>query len=836
MTAHTYQVLVWNAGSTSYSTGSVEFTLDHSKLAEPPTINGPTIRPFEGRTEGRPWTVDVVDSSGSFTAQLAGADGRPDLINRWVQVRRGVDGATPVAIGGGRLQDVMLLEDQKTYRMTVAQESVLNDQTLIFSTNTTRLYPPGPHVVYGPFRPPPKGKAVATYQRPLAYLNQPGGWQLKFETGWAPLTRAGLDVLKQDVKYTGFVDGSSGNFVYSRVRIGNTDYKIMSFGSVARRVPVSSGSTAGAQINRNFPDPNVLSGLDKAYDQQLGPIVWIIAASSAFSPAIGARLSSAFIHQFGGPPSEGRPLHIGSSFGTHPMIVKRLIWAGQHAPTGAPVLRYSSAAFNNGSTGLEKLQMPGVRFRITAPQRRGEFITNAINAPFGVCDFIDSSGRLIPKRVWLPASTSVFGFTFTGTNLREPHPTWLQPGGERVTRIELEQTQESFGVPTQLVGVPLPGAPNLNTPNFDANYNGAESGNAGGDGIVAQSVVDNIDHDRIARLGTVPLRIQAIGIHPPIKTDPWIPDAVTPILEAQRQAYRATIEREIFDRWGDGPVQGVLYGMSTASSVEGGDWVRVTLASYPNVGIGTRGGTRLVQVMGKTVGPTGPVFDYLDAGANLNPLAAPTVLLAVSTINRKHVVKATIGSIATGAGFQLEAAISNTTAAPLSASTLWTRVKTVNQSSGSHLITGRPAGSKTWARVRASKALRIRSTWRNSTAGITSSGLAAPTITGVTNIKTESARLGWSGGDLRYEAQVFADTSTSASFSTGNISARLPAGSRYFDYQGLTPNTKHLLGVRMVDQFGGVSASDSTTATTLSTGSTANQVKAPKPVGAYPFA
>ncbi len=803
MTVLSYTVDVFNAGTTSYSTSAIEFSLDLADLERPPTIIGPVVRPFEGRTESRSWTVDVVDGGGGFTAQLADSGGRLDLLNRVVRVRRSLDNATATVIGTGRLRDVAMADHVAAYRLTVEHEHVLARSALIFNTsNTTRLFPPGPHVTYGPFAPPPKGEIWIG-----GYINLGGTrmFRCHFEPGWVPMTDLAFEAIKADIRPQYVPNVSPGNFEHVRLRVGNSTYKVNSFGTVLN--PTFSNPGGG------MPDPNPIGDLGDVVSQAFrGPILWaIVSSSTAF--AVGQSYSSAFLHMFSAPPSEATPLHIGASAGLHPMTLKRQLWNGSYSSAGQPKVRYSTAAFNNGSTGLELVPMPRVRYRITEPQQMGRWIEDHLNAPFGVVDFLDSSGRLRPRSVWLPNSTSVFSFAFTSTNLREPHPSWLQPGREMVTALKIEHTDEQW-----VIGGLVPA--------LAAEY--LRPSNASADFIRATARTTEVFHDRVAQLGYRPIAVAADGVH--TKQFGIFDYPFTPTPDPNLQSLTAILSREVFERFGDGPIVGSLTALSAASTVAEGDFVRVTLPTFPNPGIAARGGTRLVQIMGKAWMPDGYQFDYLDVGPNLNPLTAPTVTLALSTVNKKHLVNATIAGVPSGGAFQLDAAISATTAAPAPASTTWTRVRTSGVSTGVYPIGSRPAGSKTWARVRGTKGLRVRSSWRNSTAGVTSSGLASPTIT-MSSVTARSALATLTLGETLYGTQVFADTSTSATFGNSNLVATLPPGQKLQRIVGLTGNTKHLVGARHVDPYGGLSAAGSTTLTTLTTGSSGNWRGCPAPGG-----
>lgn len=795
-----YRADIFNAGTTSYSTGAVEFSL---VLTNAPTINGPVIRPYEGRTETRPWVLSALDANGVFTAQLAGSDGRTDLINRVVQVRRSLNGGTYAVIGGGRLRDVSMGEGVATYDVSVEQETAVDRSALIFNTsNTTRLYPPSPHTAYGPFGPLPKGRVyvAAIGRNNGTVLRNPTPFRIKF-TGSSgifgqvmPLTDLGMEAIRKNVKPFTSPRAPDGNFQQVRCRIGASTYPILSF---------SEGSQSGQQ-----PGPNVLEGLEDQYTNNT-PLEFWIAAPATNSLLVGQYYSSAFLHMFSAPPSEATPLHITT---VHPMTLKRQLMNGAYAASGQPRARYSTAAFNDGSTGLERIPMPMVRFRITEPALRREFIERQLNAPNGVCDFLDSSGRVRPRRVWLPATTAAFTFTFTGANMRDPHPSWLQPGRDMVTEVRVAHTDEQWvigGLSPALVSA-------YQRPT-----------NAGADFIRANPSTSVKQHDRITRLGLQPITVEANGVHDAvIPAVPFPPDP-----DPNLTSCVESLSREVFDRFGDGPIQGTIYGMSTAAdAVNEGDFCRLTLNTFPNPGIAARGGTRLIQVMGKSVTPYGPEFTYLDAGANLNALTPPTVTLALSTQDRKHTVLATVGSVTTGLGFQMDIAVGSTL--PSSTSPRWQRVQTSNASSGIHPLRARPAGAVTWARVRKVAPGRVRSAWANSTAGRTSSGLAAPVI-GVSSVAGRSFTVTIipSTANPGYPIESFIDGSTAAAFSASNSLRIVPAGTRLIPVDGVANGTKYLVGVRHIDPYGGVSPADSTTVTTLSSGT----LRARAPLGFYVY-
>jgi hypothetical protein len=814
MTSLAYQAWVFAAGTTSFSSGNVEFALT---LAEAPTLPAPRVRPMEGRVESLPWTLRAVDASGAFTAQLADSGGRLDLLNRVVQVRRAIGGGAYTVLGAARLRDVALGQDVATWDLTCEGEVALARHNIIFNTtNTTRLYPPGPDRDYGPFKAPAKGQVAA---RGYAQMLGVKMHLLRFyedTTGalrWPwPMTDLAVDAIKRDLRPDAYAYRPGGNFTHTRLRVGNSTFAIAGFNTI-QTTDVTPGILGSPIITHRLqPDPNQFTQAldDLLVDPNGYPECWVIVSSST-QFTVGQNYTSAFLHMFSAPPSEATPLHIGTSAGIHPMTLKRRLWNGEWSSSGQPTVRYSTAAFNDGSTGVERETMVPMRFRITGPAQLGPWVDQQLNAPTGTVDLTDSSGRLVPTRVWLPNSTSVFARSFTAATLRDPHPSFFQLGREMVTELRVTYLDEQW-----VTGASI-------TPAFAAQAQ--RPTNAAADWIRATPSTHVARHDRVAQLGLQPLRLEVHGLHPPPQLLVQVP-GLGPYNDPQANAtldsgVRA-IRNEVFERFGDGPVVGQLHALSTMDDVAAGDWVKLTLATYPNAGLAARGGTRYVQILGKTPTPWGPVFDYLDAGPSLNPLSAPTVTLSVSTVNPKHVVKATIGNVSTAGGVrvQLDAALSNTTAPPSSTSPLWLRQSSTITATGTVLITGRPAGSKTWARVRAGAHLRVRSSWRPSTAGVTSSGLPAPTLGGVGSIGQRQATLAFTPGAGTYPAQVFLAASTGATLGPSHLYRTLAAGTRTVGLIPLTPNTSYLVGVRHLDPYGGASSLASTTFTTLSTSST----------------
>jgi hypothetical protein len=260
--------------------------------------------------------------------------------------------------------------------------------------------------------------------------------------------------------------------------------------------------------------------------------------------------------------------------------------------------------------------------------------------------------------------------------------------------------------------------------------------------------------------------------------------------------------RELLNRFGDGPVYGSLVGLTSAESVEPGDWVKITLGTYPNASVPGRGGNRFVQVFGRTDQPDGPTHDYLDGGPANNPLTSPSITLSTSTADSRHQLRATIGSITAGGYAECQLAASSTT--PAATSTKWTAAFTTD-TTGITPINQRASGTKYYGRARNQHINRIPSAWVVST-GKTTASLTAPSALGSTGINGAGFTALWSIGTVGYPLEMFIDTSTAAAFSTANLLARLPVGAtRYVVSGGLALDTTYAWGVRHIDLYGGAS-------------------------------
>lgn len=767
MSRRDYRIRIYTPGATGLSTGSVDFTLDGSRLQNALTIRHPVVIPHEGRTESQPWEFHVTDVNSSFTGQIADSSGRMDMLGRLVLAQTNTDGAGWVNAGAGRLTDLYLDESIAAYRGVVEDERTQEGNTLLFnSSNTTRLYPGGPAVNYGWM---PGGRKGVVDMLRATTNGSTEFWRVTFKNEYYPMAPGAIEAVRGDVIPNPRIVTDAGNFNHLRLKLGSSDFEVVS------TADVPSTSVQGFLK----PSPNILDGTAKWGKDMNPPTFWIHATSARLgNGSLGVvSFSSAFLHMYSAPPSPQTPLHIGGEAGIHPMQMLKNCYDLIYNSSDTSRIRYSTAAFSTGSTGLLGQPMPKVRFRITEPSNMRQWLEDHLYRPFMVVPTIDASGQIVPRSMKLPNSTAAISFTFTGANLRDPHPSWAHPRRDAITALNIEYEHENFNVLSEA-----------------ADYMDTE--------IRSEEVV----HDRVMQIGRRAHTLRAIGYKSsPIARDPTVADF---------DRYIAYIKRDYFDRFGDGPISGSLYGLSTCEGVVPGEFVKVTLNSYPNPQTLARSGTRFVQVLGRTLTPHGPEFSYLDAGPSNQALTQPSLTLSSSTADAKHSVKATIGSVTAGGGFNLEIAESNTTAAPAATSQLWQSWETTGRTSGVYLVGRRKSNTKYWVRVQNTHPGRVRSAWRNSTAGKTTQKITGPSAFAGTSVVAGSVLGTWTIGDKAYKTAIHADTSTAASLSTANEFATVEAGSNRYRWEGLTLGTKYLLGVRHKDDYGGYSTGSYASVTT----------------------
>lgn len=847
MTDRRYRVMVYKAGSTSLSTGNVDFIVGSSALVEAPEVSGGRARPLEGRVEAVPTHLRIADSTaGGWTSHLGDANGRNTGLNRFVQIQRADNGGAYAAIGGGRITDVAYAENLAEVQVTVNPEWPTGANTMCFTTNTTHLYPacadPGGQRIgfYGfPYR---YGYATVVRQEssfgPVPRAQAKRFFTVTFRPDNAPMPSASFSAIQGDVATFSSVAHSiystNGAFKYLRFNVNGTDYPVVSFA-----LDPTPGSYAQYYTDPAGPLPSDQTISD--HQQRGAPLRFIIAASSvAFGTAASTVDNSAvgkayaydagnpFLHMMGAPASDATPLHIyglqattaGATLGgVHPMQVLKDLLAGSYSHSTVPyqLPLYSTVMFTGGSD-LRKLPMPLQAFRIIAPAPMQTWIQDNLCASFGVLPTMDPTGVVRFKNFRIPGgSTGSSGFStgtlfgFTSTNLAAPHPDWRLNRNEACTVANITVNTIQQGLINAAAGG---GPPNLGV---------------GGDGLLARSRTTSFYHDRYLQLGAYPADFQYTGI---VLDDGYQQNWVPVAKFAGSKGALTYLAQEVFGRFGDGPVQGTLRALENAATVAPGDITALKLPTYPNYGTNARGGTRLVQILSKTVRPDGYDFDYLDAGPAQPASTKPTFSLAVSTRTPKSGLKATVSAVPSNAWFTISLANSSAATAPSVSSPLWHPVYS-KRGNGTFELNHLPSGQFFYGRCQTRQSSGRPLSDYAVSSRVATSAISAPTALKTSNIKANQATSTWKSGDVNYPVQVYVDDSTSAAASTANLYQKLGSQTQRTTLSGLTANHVHKVIVRHWDAYGGVSAAISSAFNTASTASAPNVILPPPMAGMY---
>ena len=753
-----------------YSTDgtTVETTFNTSQIENWEEVGGQEVRPLLGRAEARPWAIDVADISTAVMSILSDSSGRMDQISRLVDFATNYDSSGFVTRATGRIADVILNPSIGSFRFVMEDENLIARRSLIFQSSTTvYLVPSGLRNEWAGFKATPTADA--------RLVNRTGNLTFVQLEGAYPISIPALRLLRNDYKTASaglnFSNTTLGNFTNLRFQSSSgADYEVWGFGLQSVVTPWSQLAFLEREIADILPlkfwivDPSTTLGTSTDIGQ-----VWSTASKV---------LRGVFLHLGSTQPaSEAMPLHLGTSDGIHPFQLVKDIYDGNW---GESAIRYDSTALTNL---INNKSFPVVWFRITEPQIMQEWLEDHIYGPFGVVPFVNAAGRVEPQIVTMPTSDIADVpnlYVFQSSSLREPHPSWAHTKRDLATVLRYHY-QYGNGI---------------------SNLRAAEQRlEVPADHIDVFEGVREYEHDRAGILGRHVVDFRFDGF---LHQQGYTPGS--DFFSIQRN--------EVFDRYGDGPIYGECYAMTSGTSdVSAGDFAFIELDTFPNPAIQGRGDNRLVQIISRRDSRMGPIFDWVDAGASGQSLTAPTLSSASSsTGDPYHVQVITVSNVTTDGAFVLESARSGSTVT--SGSTLWTPRFTTD-SSGTFNVSGLPSGSTHWYRARNTKYQRIRSPWAYTTAGVATQELTGPSALTATGITSKSARLEWSNSTAStgYELEIFARTTTESSGSTGGTpnssdsTAILQPGITNYVLRDLTSGTTYKTYVRYRDRFGGFSPS-----------------------------
>jgi hypothetical protein len=809
MTAHGYTVWLYKSSATDLSSGDVAYTFA-SQLASVPEPSGPLIRPLEGRAEAQSWTVSIVDSGSTVTGILADSTGRLHLLNRILAIRRTVDASTAAFLGVGRVASIGLNPNVAAYDLLVDDEHRMARITDIFTTNTTRLIPGGPDKAYGPFAVPQPVVVNGSGRLPLP---SSGTQALVL----MPESVADYDSLVGAVtadrvpwaEYKGMnASSSQGNYQHLRLRVWSSGVTDPNHSTAYTDCPVIGFPLDGRNTVHAGEDPSVgllesTGGSPAKALPTIPPLRLLVYASTSvlpnFHPTV-KRNRYVVLHRMGGPPTQETPLHIGGIAGRHPAALTEAIYTGDYSSAGAKLPRYSTAAME---TWAADGRVPLMRFRLTGGrQPMARWLEDNLYAPNVIAPVTDSQGRIAPATMLQPQSSGVVGTALTGANLRIPHPGFLNAGQDQVTVAKYTYTHEM--APRRYL---------VRTRKLPTRLKEAEPSGFGGD-LIAVETRDREVTLRSTIHGRHIAEFTANGWHTEgLPDNPSLVQTVIHTLYGNKAPANATLMGgHLLDRFADGAVTGTLHAMSTAEGAQAGDYVSLTLASYPNAETNSRGGTRILQLLSRQDTPLGPAYQYLDAGPSAQPLAAPSAvsLTAGPAGSTKHSLNVAVAGVSGRAYVQM--AFGSTR--PPAGSTRWESVIDVG-TTATRAVHSLPANTTVHARAWNIRPRRFASTFAHSSPRATAA-LATISSFAPSSVGTKHVTFTWGNGE-DLPVDLFAKASTVATFTSTDRAQTVMAGVNRHTYLDLTSNSNYSFAARHRDAYGGVSANVTHTTNTANT-------------------
>lgn len=700
-----YEVRVATPGAPDVE-GHVDFVIPGSYLANEVFIPGPVIRPANGRTETQPTTLEIIDKDGVITQHIADAAGRMHLLGRLVEIRESVNGGPYQAINTGRLSELSEPRGPGLWVMQLDDERWMERARDIFTeADTTVLWPPGLkswwRSAVGRGYVPPTWQTIKTASGGRRRVEASAFGRPIFESvlGWLE-----SDVIDTPMVRTADAEGNSeapkGSFVHARLRIGATDYEIVTFGDL-------DGDTGG------------IAGPLRAIDTSKGNAkirVWIIAPDPIQEGAGG------YIHP-GVPaePDEVVPLHIGMGDPVSGYVHRYGTPTGSIHPFELTKRIYDDIGVRYDEALIEALiadsSYPPVAFRVTQKWNAATFLEDNIYSVFGVIPFPHRDGRLMLRSVRLPNNIDPESlFRFHPGNTAQ-HPTFFHGSRDVLNQITFRYLSIRQGAIA---------APNSDTGSADA--------------LIVREFAQTYKGSTVDTLGKHPVEYSLLGNPTQHELQDWdlflgddrIDTGIGGVLEAVIEK----VNSEALQRFEDGPQRGTMQGMPETEAVRAGDFVVLDFPTYPNAVTNSRGGARIVQIVRRDRSPAGPDFEFLDIGPFLQPLPQPTVAVAPDLAQPDRII-VTIGAVPAGVKAQLEVGWGSPGQSPTSFAQ-----KFADLGAGSIVIDRAPEMTTVWARARNTAPKRISSLWKTTSLTLST----APRLIDAAFVVEDTATL------LRYRA------------------------------------------------------------------------------------
>lgn len=772
-----YELRVHNAGVLDPTDGTVDYVL--TSFTQPPQAGGQLVRPTTGQAGSIPWTFEIADIAGAVTSRLGDTDGRLHQLGRVIEVRQVVNAGPPQRIRVGRLTAIgESLPGQ--WRLEVSDERWIERRVSFFDqADTSQLYPPG---LRYPFRRIPVTASKAAVQ----VLETSGSLKrLQLTSPWG-LSPAIVQWIQDDIVEEPDPERTDdlGNFTHLRFEALDTNLEVVRFGNSA----------------------DILHTLEEVDpDRGVNMTLWVADPGAALPSSVGARFEGALWAPTA-PPSPTLPLHVGVHDPSH-----RLGYLGNDMELAEKMYAAKGVRLDAAQFSVLKASphFDHGGWRITEIPRgdMAAWLEEHIYAPEGLVPFVNDDGELSPRPVRLPdadPTSDAFvdvsnAFEFNASNLVEP-PLWNALGSEVVNVVTARWVFFKYayltgGMAGQSVGSRArPSIP----------WSAADL-------LVPEERSQTWEFpDSLAALGPQKREYNLSGFSPLGESaNSFFPQGLFEADHVGRKA--AWLRRELFERWGSGAPRGPLLARPDAADGQGrtpadlepGDFVKINLASYPNIEFNARGPVRVVQLESKAPGPDGIRFEYTDAGPELQPLQTPTVSVQANANDPRHAVDITIGNLAAGSLAKVQLGFGSSSDFPR---------KLEGKGPGTFTMRALPSGTDLRIRVQAHAPQRIRSAW-SAVATITTQALAPPTIDGPAVVSGWTMELPFTPTEPGYGVLPVMRLGTSGPWLPQRPSP-LGASSRLYAFRGSSSSTLYEVGVQHVDPYGGASAVASAQGTT----------------------
>lgn len=691
-----YRVRIAQAGATEISAATTAFFTDDVVL--PPVVTTQIVHPTTGRSEMRPWRIELLDEGGALSAAFID-NGRWTAIGRLCDISFRAPGeATPgTTYGTGRISGINEGDGPGKYLIEISPESWVARRAQLFSeADTVQLWPQGIKADWKGFEAAEAGQGFNVISGPdgaspslrVLILRSFGRGRRVTD----PLVNYIREQLVENPTRAVDADASTNNFGPLRLRYNGIEYPIISFGTDAQTPEFTN--SLDREAARKGQD-GALWGV--GFHTQIMVTFW----EPGVTPPDDA---AGFIHLEGAPPSDTVPLHIGIAdaaheFGTgqgfiHPAELTKRVWDKLG-------VRYDAAAL---TAIKDDRSFPLLAPRVTEQVDDAEaWLAENAWGPTMLAALTAGDGRrkLVDMRLPQDLQTGTLP-VIDASNAAAG--TWSLTGREAVNSITWDYL--SLQEPSQERRAVRKGS---NTEVTDS------PADADLDGLIAnEREVDPIEGDTIGTIGRRSLKLSLHGALEP-----------TAETERRRRAIAAggviwqsavpELSRELLDIFQDGAyrLRGEV-GRTIAETLEEGDLALLDLASLqlPNPVSGARSDLRLVRLLSIERHPAHAVCEFLDLGPDAQPLAAPTVSIDWSAATPGE-VEVTLSLIPAGATAEVQVAYTNSISEP----TRWP-IRRANLGNGVHVFGNVPAAGFAHVRARSTAPGRIRSAWVLDNVGI----------------------------------------------------------------------------------------------------------------------